>query len=79
MPEKRDELLQKLDGYLKRVGAVDARMTPEQIAEMQNADQLAAERKDGWRGYSKPGHPTEYPVDSFPEQEKDPKSYSYEE
>ncbi len=78
MPEKRDELLKKLEGYLKRVGAVDARMTPEEIADMQNADQLAAERKDGWRGYSKPGHPTEYPVNSFPEEEKNPQPYRYE-
>jgi hypothetical protein len=50
-------------------------MMPEQIADMQNAKQLATERRDGWRGYSKPSQPTEYPVDSFSEREKDLKPY----
>lgn len=76
MPKKRDELLAKIEEYLKRVEAVDAHMTSEQIADMQNADKLAAERRDGWRGYSKPGHPTEYPVDSFSAEEEDSKPYS---
>jgi arylsulfatase A-like enzyme len=75
LPEKRDELLKKMEGYLERVNAVDARMTPEEIADMQNAKQLATERKDGWRGYSKPSQPTEYPVNSFSARERDPKPY----
>jgi arylsulfatase A len=75
LPQKRDELLKKMEGYLEKVQAADAHMTPEQIADMQNAKQLATERRDGWRGYSKPSQPTEYPVDSFSEREKDLKPY----
>ena len=77
LPEKRDELLAKLEGYLERVEAVDARMTDEEVAAMQNADTLAAERAEGWRGYSRPGRPTEYPVSSFSDGEKDPKPYAH--
>jgi arylsulfatase A-like enzyme len=75
MPKKRDELLKKMEGYLKRVNAVDAHMTPQEIADMQNAKQLSTERGPGWRAYTKPSQPTEYPVKSFSAEEKDPKPY----
>ncbi|MFC1600846.1 sulfatase [Candidatus Sumerlaeota bacterium] len=77
LPEKRDELLAKMEGYLKRVRAVDARMTDEEVAAMQNADQLAAERAEGWKGYSRRGYPTEYPVSSFSDGERAPKPYAH--
>ncbi len=41
MPEKRDELLAKMEGYLKRVDALDGRMTPEEIAEMRDGGKTA--------------------------------------
>jgi arylsulfatase A len=77
MPKKRDELLAKMEGYLKRVKAVDARMTEEDIEAMQNADRLAAEKAEGWKGYSRPGYPTEYPVSSFSDGEKNPQPYAH--
>jgi arylsulfatase A-like enzyme len=75
MPKKRDELLKKMEGYLKRVNAADAHMTPQEIADMQNAKQLSSERGPGWRAYTTPSQPTEYPVKSFSAAEKDPKPY----
>ena len=77
MPKMRDELLAKMTGYLKRVQAVDARMSEEDIQAMQNADELAADNAEGWKGHSRPGYPTEYPVSSFPEGEKNPQPYAH--
>ena len=37
MPEKRDELLNKMEGYLKRVNAIDGSMTPKEIADMKDS------------------------------------------
>ena len=66
MPEKKKELVAKLDGYLKRVKATNAAMTKEEVHAMQNIP------PEGFGGYSKPlktGKATEYPVNSFPKSE----------
>ena len=71
MPEKKKELLAKLDGYLKRVQATSAAMTQEEVHAMQNIP------PEGFGGYSRPlktGKFTEYPVNSFPKNE-DPKLF----
>ncbi len=76
MPAKRDELLGKMSAYLRRVKAKDATMTPEEIYEMQHAEECVAAKKKGWVGYSKPGAPAEYPIPSFSDEERFPDPYS---
>ena len=39
MPEKRDELRQKMKAYLRKVKAKPGERTPEEIAEMQTAEE----------------------------------------
>ena len=65
-PAKKEEMLAKLDGYLTRVQATSAAMTPEEVHAMQNIP------AKGFGGRSRPektGLATEYPVDSFSKRE----------